>query len=107
MRRPRPKSRPLASGRPRARARRPPMLEKVDLSLNLSREEYTRRLDRLQNQLHLLAYQVYLQKRPAITLFEGWDAAGKGGAIKRMTARLDPRGYVVWPIAAPEGDDKT
>jgi polyphosphate kinase 2 (PPK2 family) len=39
-------------------------------------------------------------------VFEGWDAAGKGGAIKRLTAKMDPRGYVVWPIAAPTGDDK-
>ena len=40
-------------------------------------------------------------------LFEGWDAAGKGGAIKRITEKLDPRGYVVYPISAPQGEDKT
>jgi len=40
-------------------------------------------------------------------LFEGWDASGKGGAIKRITEKLDPRGYVVYPIAAPQGEDKT
>ena len=39
-------------------------------------------------------------------MFEGGDAAGKGGAIKRLTQNLDPRGYVVWPIAAPHGDDR-
>jgi polyphosphate kinase 2 (PPK2 family) len=82
------------------------MLEKVDLSLRLSRAEYEKQVDRLQNQLHLLGYQVYLQKRPVMIVFEGWDAAGKGGAIKRLTERLDPRGYVVYPIAAPAGDDK-
>jgi len=82
------------------------MLEKVNLKLRLTREEYDRQLTRLQNELHLLGYQVYLQGRPVIIIFEGWDAAGKGGAIKRLTARLDPRGYVVWPIAAPSGDDK-
>jgi polyphosphate kinase 2 (PPK2 family) len=68
---------------------------------------YEKQLDRLQNELHLLGYQVYVQKRPVVAVFEGWDAAGKGGAIKRVTERLDPRGYVVWPIAAPQGDDKT
>jgi polyphosphate kinase 2 (PPK2 family) len=83
------------------------MLEKVNLKLRLSREEYDRQLKRLQNELHLLGHQVYLQKRPVVIVFEGWDAAGKGGVIKRLTARLDPRGYVVWPIAAPSGDDKT
>jgi len=82
------------------------MLEHVDLTLRLTRREYEKELDRLQNKLHLLGYQVYTQKRPVALVFEGWDAAGKGGAIKRLTERLDPRGYVVWPIAAPHGDDK-
>ena len=82
------------------------MLEKVDLKLRLSRKDYDDELDRLQNELHLLAYHVYLQKVPVVTVFEGWDAAGKGGAIKRLTAKMDPRGYVVWPVAAPQGDDK-
>jgi polyphosphate kinase 2 (PPK2 family) len=37
---------------------------------------------------------------------EGWDAAGKGGSLRRVTEKLDPRGYQVYSIAAPEGDDK-
>lgn len=82
------------------------MLEKLDLSLSLSRKEYTTRLDRLQNQLHLLGYQVYIRKRPVILVFEGSDAAGKGGTIKRLTAKLDPRGYTVWPVSAPQGEDR-
>jgi polyphosphate kinase 2 (PPK2 family) len=83
------------------------MLELIDLKQKLSRAEYEKEKNTLQNQLHLLAYEVYTQKRPVIVLFEGWDAAGKGGAIKRLTERMDPRGYVVHPIAAPSGDDKT
>lgn len=82
------------------------MLEKIDLALKLSRDEYLEQLEPLQNELHLLGFQVYRQKRPLVIVFEGWDASGKGGAIKRLTARLDPRGYVVWPIASPQGDDK-
>lgn len=82
------------------------MLEKLNMKLKLSRVEYKRELDRLQAQVHLLAYQVYVQKRPVLLVFEGWDAAGKGGAIKRVTEKIDPRGYVVWPVAAPQGDDK-
>jgi polyphosphate kinase 2 (PPK2 family) len=82
------------------------MLEHVDLGLRLTRAEYEKQRDRLQNRLHLLGYQVYVQKRPVVIVFEGWDAAGKGGAIKRLTEKLDPRGYVVHPIAAPSGDDK-
>jgi polyphosphate kinase 2 (PPK2 family) len=82
------------------------MLENIDLKVRLTRAEYDKQLDRLQNELHLLGWQVYQQRRPVMWVFEGWDAAGKGGAIKRLTERLDPRGYVVHPIAAPTGDDK-
>jgi polyphosphate kinase 2 (PPK2 family) len=83
------------------------MLETLDLTRKLDRSAYVRELTRRQIQLRELGYQVYLQKRPVVILFEGWDAAGKGGAIKRITEKLDPRGYVVYPISAPHGDDKT
>ncbi len=82
------------------------MLDKINLKLKLARAEYKKQLPRLQSRLHRLAYQVYLQKVPVAIVFEGSDAAGKGGAIKRLTEKIDPRGYVVWPIAAPHGDDK-
>jgi polyphosphate kinase 2 (PPK2 family) len=82
------------------------MLERLDLSLKMPREDYEKWLKALQADLHQLAYQVYKQKLPVIIVFEGWDAAGKGGAIKRLTEKMDPRGYVVWPIAAPHGDDR-
>jgi polyphosphate kinase 2 (PPK2 family) len=83
------------------------MLETLDLTRSLNRAAYVRELTRRQIQLRELGYQVYLQKRPVLILFEGWDAAGKGGAIKRITEKLDPRGYVVYPISAPQGEDKT
>ena len=83
------------------------MLETVDLTRTLDRQAYVREVTRRQIQLRELGYQVYLQKRPVIIVFEGWDAAGKGGAIKRITEKLDPRGYVVYPISAPHGEDKT
>jgi polyphosphate kinase 2 (PPK2 family) len=83
------------------------MLETLDLTRKLDREAYVREVTARQIQLRELGYQVYLQKRPVIILFEGWDAAGKGGAIKRTTEKLDPRGYVVYSIAAPQGEDKT
>lgn len=83
------------------------MLETLDLTKTLDRESYVREVTRRQIQLRELGYQVYLRKRPVVMLFEGWDAAGKGGAIKRVTEKLDPRGYVVYPISAPQGEDKT
>jgi AMP-polyphosphate phosphotransferase len=81
------------------------MLQKIDLSLNLEPAIYKEQLVKYQVALFSLGFQVYIQQRPVIILFEGWDAAGKGGAIRRITEKLDPRGYAVYPIGAPQGDD--
>lgn len=83
------------------------MLETLDLTKKLDRETYVRELTRRQIELRELGYQIHLQNRPVIIVFEGWDAAGKGGAIKRITERLDPSAYSVYPISAPQGDEKT
>ena len=53
-----------------------------------------------------LEMKIFRKSIPVIITFEGWDAGGKGGAIKRITEKLDPRGYTVYPIAAPKGDEK-
>ncbi|HEU5097774.1 MAG TPA: hypothetical protein VFU22_01935 [Roseiflexaceae bacterium] len=82
-------------------------LGRVDLNLRLEQKAYEKQLNELQAKLHLLGLEVYRQQRPVALVFEGWDAAGKGGAIKRLTEKLDPRGYVVHAIAAPAGEDKT
>lgn len=83
------------------------MLETVDLSKSLTKQEYKRDRARYQLQLRELAYQLYEEKRTLVVVYEGWDAGGKGGNIKRVTERLDPRGYEVFAIAAPKGDDAT
>ena len=83
------------------------MLETIDLNKSLTKEEYVRDLVRYQVAVHALGYQVYVQQRPVVIVYEGADAGGKGGNIKRVTEKLDPRGYVVHPIAAPKGEDKT
>ncbi len=83
------------------------MLETVDLSESMEKDDYVESLVKYQVALSALGYQVYVQQRPVILIFEGWDAAGKGGTIKRVTERLDPRGYVVHSIAAPQGEDGT
>ncbi len=83
------------------------MLENVDLTLSMDKDTYQKEVIKNQVALSKLAFQVYLQKRPVVMVFEGWDAAGQGGVIKRITEKMDPRGYVVDPIAAPQGDDKT
>lgn len=78
-----------------------PRLQDVDLEASVSKKEYERRLDDLQHDMRTieLAYRRFGLR--ACILLEGWDAAGKGGLIRRMTARMDPRGVQVWPIAAP------
>ncbi len=83
------------------------MLASIDLSLQLDDEAYNEQLVHNQVALGQLGYQVYVQQRPVVMVFEGWDAAGKGGAIRRLTEKLDPRGFVVYAIAAPKGDDAT
>ena len=83
------------------------MLDTVDLTQTLDKKKYRKDLIKYQVALHDLGYQVYVQQRPVIIIYEGWDAGGKGGNIKRVTERLDPRGYVVHAIAAPTGDDAT
>jgi polyphosphate kinase 2 (PPK2 family) len=68
--------------------------------------DYGTDLAALQERLSRLFVANLVHKRSAIILCEGWDAAGKGGAIQRMTAECDPRAYKVWPIAAPTDEEK-
>ncbi|HXX94377.1 MAG TPA: polyphosphate kinase [Planctomycetota bacterium] len=70
------------------------------------KDEYEERLKKHQLSLLLLERRIYQKSRRAIIAFEGWDAAGKGGAIRRLTERLDPRGFKVYPIAAPRPEEK-
>lgn len=81
-------------------------LNKADLSLSLSQSLYKRRLKELQERLEELHGELYRKRIPVVIGFEGWDAGGKGGAIKRLTERLDPRGYRVNPTAAPNAEEK-
>lgn len=66
------------------------------------RKHYVKALKQLQKQLYQIQQAYFHQKKRAIIIFEGWDASGKGGSIRRLTEKLDPRGYKVHPIAAPE-----
>ncbi len=77
------------------------VLMKADLSLSLTKEEYKKRLKELQSKIKLLHGELYRRRIPVVLGFEGWDAGGKGGAIKRLTEQMDPRGYQVHPTASP------
>jgi polyphosphate kinase 2 (PPK2 family) len=87
-------------------------LDDADLSLKLSKEESLQKLDRLQQrllELRLVLGGLIGDGRlgpPVCVLFEGWDASGKGGAIKRLVAPLDPRHVRVAEFAAPTPTEK-
>ena len=79
------------------------MLEKVDLSKKLPEKRYWNEIKKWQVRLREQSMRLYNEKRMAVAVFEGWDAAGKGGSIKRVTEILDPRGFNVNTFAAPSG----
>jgi len=68
--------------------------------------DYDEALAEVQKRLSHIHYAHIVHKRRAIILFEGWDAAGKGGVIKRLTGEWDPRYFEVWPISAPTPEEK-
>lgn len=82
------------------------ILNKADLSLAYTKEEYKEQLSKLQKKIEKLHGELYRRRIPVVLGFEGWDAGGKGGAIKRLTEKMDPRGYVVHPTASPNDIEK-
>jgi polyphosphate:AMP phosphotransferase len=83
----------------------PNFLSKCDLDLSIEKEDYQQQLRELQVELRKLQVKIFQHKIPVVALFEGWDAAGKGGAIKRLTDTLDPRSYKVHAFAAPTKEE--
>ncbi len=82
-------------------------LRDIDLSQEMAdKEAYEKALAKEQLRLLRLQQRHYQHERRAIIVLEGWDAAGKGGAIRRLTEKLDPRGVHVWPISAPTADEQ-
>lgn len=83
------------------------VLGKVNVRQSLSPEGYEKQKAKLQKRLFELEHEVYLQRMPVVIVYEGWDAAGKGGNIRRLCQGMDPRGYEVIPIAAPNDVEKS
>jgi len=90
----------------RKTANQPTILDTVDLSQTLHSEDYKRQLHKYQTQLQDLAWQFHAQGRSVIAVFEGWDAAGKGSAIRRVTNAFDPRLYKLVQFAAPTDEER-
>lgn len=70
------------------------------------KKDYKKRLKYWKKRLLHVQQAYYHQHRRAVIVFEGWDAAGKGGAIRRVTEKLDPRGFTVYPIASPKDEEQ-
>lgn len=84
-----------------------PQLSAISLQDKVLEEaQYREELKVCQKRLGELHNELYRKKIPVVIAYEGWDAAGKGGNIKRVAAALDPRGYEVHPIASPEPHEK-
>jgi AMP-polyphosphate phosphotransferase len=81
-------------------------LDALDLSQSLTKHDYEQSIARLQARLNLLVRKLQKRKKSAILVFEGPDAAGKGGAIRRITWALDARSYRLIPIAAPTDEER-
>jgi len=82
------------------------VLSRLDMSLALAKSDYKRQLQEQQARLNLLHRKAQKKNASTIVVFEGPDAAGKGGAIRRLTAALDARSYQVIPIAAPSDEER-
>jgi len=83
-----------------------PSLKKTDVSLSLSKSEYLKRLESKQARIQELHHELYRLRIPLVIVYEGWDASGKGGNIRRLTEKMDPRGYEVIPVSAPNDVEK-
>jgi polyphosphate kinase 2 (PPK2 family) len=78
----------------------------VDLTERIEPKAYSRELKSLQSRLNALSWKTWERKKTCVALFEGWDAAGKGGAIRRVNRALDARLYRVVQIAAPTDEER-
>ncbi|MBE6514030.1 MAG: hypothetical protein E7Z69_02865 [Thermoplasmata archaeon] len=77
-----------------------------DVDLTKKADNYKDDLKRLSKELSMLQHRLAASNRSLILVFEGWDAAGKGGTIRRVAKVLNPRGYYAVGVAAPVGDER-
>jgi polyphosphate:AMP phosphotransferase len=82
------------------------VLRALDMTQSIEKKEYEKKLEALQGRLALLTRDPRFQEISVVAVFEGNDAAGKGGAIRRVTSALDARIYNVIPIAAPSEEER-
>jgi AMP-polyphosphate phosphotransferase len=96
----------VPKSRPAVRATKQTILSKLDMSQHSDAKHYKVELERLQGRLNLLHRKAQRHGISTMLVFEGWDAAGKGGAIRRLTAAINAADYQVIPIAAPTEEER-
>jgi len=101
-----PKAPPQPAAKQPQKARGDSILAAVDLTRHLTDAEYERQLEEQQTKLSKLAWAAQKKGVSTVLAFEGWDAAGKGSAIRRVTQAMDPRLYRVVGIAAPTDEER-
>ena len=82
------------------------ILDGVDLTRTIDSKDYDKQLSKYQGKVSRLVWKAYEARRSSVVVFEGWDAAGKGGCIRRLTVPMDARLYRVISIAAPTDEEK-
>lgn len=82
------------------------VLDRVDTGKTISAKDYSKKLKKFQREFYKLTWAARQKKRSTIAVFEGWDAAGKGGGIRRMTAAMDARLYKTICVAAPTDEER-
>lgn len=82
------------------------ILDHVDLTKSLTRDDYRKALRHYKSKLHELSWDAYAAKKSTMIVFEGWDAAGKGGTIQRMTSAIDARLFRTISVAEPTDEER-
>jgi polyphosphate:AMP phosphotransferase len=82
------------------------ILDNVDLDKPMERDNYNSLLKPLQEKIREMEHEIYIRRIPVVVVYQGWDAGGKGGNIRRLVQNMDPRGYEVVSIAAPNEIEK-
>ncbi len=96
---------PIEPVLPHASSARITLLDQVDLTRRVDKADYTVRLEKCQEQLRKLTWKAYELGITTYLVFEGWDAAGKGGTIRRLTSGMDARLYRAIPYGAPSSHE--
>jgi len=96
---------PVAAPKDAGRRKVPALLKGIDTTPSLPKDQYKLELAKLQSRINVMQRHARQLEIPMVLVFEGWDAAGKGGAIRRVTGSLDARSFQVFRVGAPTDEE--